>query len=389
MRPAMAPYEPDHYRLLGVSTQADDRTLKDSYRRLSRVYHPDLQQGSAAATTRFQMIATAYNTLIDRGERERYDRLLLVSDPLRFVDDPRADRALDILDGVVGRIRRRRRRELPVVRRGRDLRVRKVIAFRLAALGGLTAVDVDYTTGCTTCDGAGTTQAERNPDCHICDGSGRLKVGIRRQMQSCAFCEGRGDVLLAPCETCEGAGEVQVRRSVDVQVPPRCRSGSLLRVRGAGELSSDGGPAGDLVVDVSVSPDPLLTIDGDDAVVVLPLTWVEAALGATVSVPTLQGPQTLKIPAGTPSGREFRVSGAGLPTTRGRGDMRYKIEIDVPRDLGDEQKKAISDLQTWLGADRFAQRKRFEEALARNGADTLPRDWSARETTSEPRDSDL
>ena len=254
----MQTYIPDHYRLLGVSTQADKGALKASYRKLSRIYHPDRQGGSTYATSRFQLISAAYTTLSDDLERERYDRLLLLTDPLRFVDDPRADRALDVLDGVMGRLRRRRK-QLPARRRGRNLRVAQDIDFARAALGGRVEVIASYRSCCGACGGSGTVEPERNPGCHVCAGRGRLKVGVRRQSRECTFCDGRGHVLLAPSVNCEGGGDVEVRRAVMVDVPSRCADGVTLRVRGGGEpadgaggghtRAKDRGDRGDLLVD--------------------------------------------------------------------------------------------------------------------------------------------
>ncbi len=370
----MATVEPDHYRVLGVPVDAQTDRIKDAYRKLSRVYHPDLQGGSRVATERFQAISAAYTALSDETQREAYDRRLALTDPLRLVDDPRAERALDALDGLVGRLRRRDR-ALPTARRGRDLRVKAEIPLGVAALGGVTQVEVAYLTECRTCTGSGTTTPERNPGCHVCGGEGTLKVGLRRQRQTCGFCGGRGEVLLAPCDSCEGEGRVEDRRMVDVKVPVRMRATAVLRVRGAGERPIGGGKAGDVIVEAQTAPDPLLLLDGDDVVCDLPLTWTEALAGCVRTVPTLNGTERLPIPAGSWSGRELRVSGQGLPrrgAQPGRGDLRFRLLVDVPTEASATLLPAIAALEEQLGRDAFPRRARFEADVSDRAAPSDP-----------------
>lgn len=359
----MPSYQPDHYRLLGLAPQAEETLLKESYRRLSRVFHPDLQQGSRAATIRFQQISTAYAELSDSQRREQYDRLLMLRDPLRFVHDPRAERALDLVDGVVKRIRRQRR-ALPGRERGRDLRVRHSVPFRVAALGGATVVVAQYRTICAGCAGEGSQTPERNPTCHVCAGAGRVKVGLRRSMLTCGFCDGHGVVLLAPCPSCDGEAMVNTERRVQVHVPRRCPDGAILRVRGAGEQPQAGGPPGDLVVQVSVAADRLLRVSGDDLLCTLPLTWAEAVVGCTVTVPTLEGTERLRIAAGARSGQELRINGRGLYGSERRGDLRYSLLMDSPEGLSDGEKAVVAEFEARIGRARFARRAAFDAAVA-------------------------
>jgi len=354
----MQAYQPDHYRLLGVTAHADAAALKSSYRRLSRVFHPDRQQGSARAKECFQQIATAYAELTDAERRLQYDRLLMLRDPLRLMDDPRAEKALDVLDQVVSRLRKKPQ-ALPGMGRGRDLRVAQHVPFVTAMLGGEVTVQAEYDTMCPTCLGQGTIEPERNPVCHVCQGHGALRVGLRRQEQSCGFCQGRGTILLAPCTTCDARAQVHTRHEVQVRVPARCRDGSLLRVRGAGEKPVRGGQPGDLVVAVQIQPHPLLRAEGDDLVCTVPLTWVQAVAGAKVWVPTLEGPEALTVPPGTPSGREFRIVGRGLPlvsaagSTR-RGALRLQMALDLPDVAMASQVEAVRALEQLLGPAAFA-----------------------------------
>ena len=363
MRFIMALYQPDHYRVLGVPVGADARRLKEAYHRLSRVYHPDLRGGSRLATERFQRIAAAYSELSDASLREIYDRKLVLMDPLRMVDDPRAERALDRIDGIVGRLRRRPK-ALPGRPRGRDLRVTCEVPLAVAALGGSWHVMVDYETTCATCDGVGTVQPDRNPGCHVCMGEGHLKVGVRRQRQVCGFCGGRGEVLLAPCDTCDGSGRVQDRREVAFNVPARLGAAATLRVRGAGEMAPRGGIPGDVIVATHIAKHPLLEPRGDDLICQLPLSWSEATCGCTRDVPTLAGLQRLRVPAGSWSGRELRVPQQGLlRRDQHRGDLRYVIMVDVPNAISEADGAALRSLESQLGIARFARRARYETQL--------------------------
>ena len=375
----MDAYFPDHYRVLGVSPRADLKALKASYRKLSRVYHPDRQEGSATATSRFQLISAAYTTLTEPAERERYDRLLLLTDPLRFVDDPRADKALQILDGVVGRLRNRNKR-LPARQRGRNIRVKAEVPFVAAAVGGPFAVQVQERVGCRSCDGAGTVLPDRNPGCHVCGGIGKVKVGVRRAERPCGFCDAKGFVLLAPCDRCDGAGELVQQREETVILPARCKSGATVRVRGRGERADTGADRGDLLVGVQVTPDPLFVQDGDDLVVPLPLRWSEAVEGVLLDVPTLHGPRKLRVPAGMAAGREIRIKGAGLPRARGgSGDLRYRIELDAPSELSGELMERLRALEAQLVTDDYPRRADFERRVANAGHPSIPANWSADE----------
>lgn len=380
----MDAYQPDHYRVLGVAPQADAQAIKVSYRKLSRVYHPDRQGGSAAATTRFQLISAAYATLSDQALRERYDRLLLLTDPLRFVQDPRADKALQVLDGVVGRLRRRNK-QLPRSERGANVRVTTDLPFRLAALGGQTTVDVHVASLCNDCGGEGTQHPERNPACHVCAGDGRVKVGVRRAARSCGFCTGKGVVLLAPCEICDGKGEVIRTRKERVVIPARCRSGALIRVRGGGEANAAGRDHGDLLIQTNVLPDPLFQVEGDDLVVTLPVRWSQLLSGVVMDVPTLHGTRRLRIPEGAANGREIRVRGAGLQRRQGgHGDLRYVVAVDIPTELSAEQAQAVALLEDRLGAADFKACVTFERRVRALAEETghVPDTWDARDANS-------
>lgn len=327
----MRKHEPDAYRLLGVPVDADPQLIRERYLALSRQYHPDRAGGSARATTAFQAIAGAYKQLGDRNQRDAVDRGIALRDPWRMANDRRAERAVDAVNGLLDRVSRRRP-QLPHARRGRDLRVVVEVPFAAAVRGGIRAVEASWRGSCDTCAGSGSQDLAKEPSCHVCEGSGVIRAGLRREAYTCGFCDGRGIVLLRACERCEGDGTRELRRTIEVDLPVRCRDGAMLRVREGGELGSHGGSPGDLIVDVRVQPDPWLRLDGDDIVGRLPITVRQACLGGSVDVPCLEGVERLRLPAGVDDGQELRVVGRGAPkATGGRGDLRYRIEIDVPR----------------------------------------------------------
>ena len=359
----MQVYQPDHYRVLGVPVQADAAALREAYRKLSRVYHPDRHGGSAHATNSFQLISGAWTELSDPERRAHYDRMLALRDPLRMVDDARADRALDVLDLVVRRLRRKPA-ALPAPHRGRDLRVQQSLPFAVAILGGLWQVEAHLGCACPTCRGQGTCEPAANPVCHVCQGAGTVKHGLRRETDSCGFCGGRGAVLLAPCADCAGVGTVTEKRQVAVQVPARCQTGTLLRVRGAGERTASQSQAGDLVVEVAVEPHPLLQIDGDDLTCRVPLTWGQALRGGRIAVPTLEGPEALTLPAGLRHGHTLRIAGRGLPVGKGRGALKVQLEVDWPERLTPGQLTDLDHLLQQWGDGPFEQARAFAAAVA-------------------------
>lgn len=347
-------YVPDHYRVLGIAVTADAAAIKDAYRKLSRVYHPDRHGGSARATSCFQFISSAHVELSDPLRRLNYDRQLLLRDPLRMVDDPRAARALDVLDLVVRRIQRKPE-ALPGAERGRDLRVKHEISFELAALGGTTLVAVSYDSVCATCRGQGTTEPARNPVCHVCQGKGTVKHGLRRTNDECGFCAGRGAVLLASCTECAGRGIAHIDRQIGVTVPARAAAGVVLRARGMGETPALGSQPGDLVVELTVAAHPILAVEGDDLVARVPVTWLQAVAGGTVAIPTLEGVERLTLPGDGGGRRELRVANRGMVRADGsRGALRVRLEVDVPRGLPAADLATVAELQARWGEDAFA-----------------------------------
>ncbi len=371
---------PDHYRILGVQPHASEADIKNAYRKLSRIYHPDAQMGSDRATDCFKQISSAYTDLGDPSRRLLYDRQLLLKDPVRLIDDPRAEKALDVLDNVVSRLRRRPL-ALPTSARGRDLRVQQTIPFILAMTGGPLEVKAQYDTICNDCNGMGTTDPNRMPVCHVCLGSGTFKVGLRRHDGICGFCLGRGTVVLAACPTCRARGQVSVMKTIVAQVPPRVRAGSQLRVRGAGEKlsgeKSAGAQPGDVIVVIQIQAHPLLTVDGDDLHCSVPVTWAQAVLGVKVAVPTLEGIEILSLLPEMVASRHVRIAQRGLLKGAGatgiaasaaqRGYLHLHLEVDTPEALPPEQLQAVKTLEQFIGEHRFGRVVAYQKLVSEKG----------------------
>lgn len=339
----------DPFRLLGVSVHADAQTVRERYLELSRVYHPDRCGGSPRATSAFQAISKAYATLQDPQARAAAERALALRDPLRLTEDPRLLRAADGVAALWSLAERKRRPALPAAGQGRDLRVVHTIPWVRAALGGTETVVAAWHMPCGSCAGTGSRSLEAEPRCHVCQGTGAWLVGVRRRRHICEFCQGRGLVVLRPCETCAGEGSRHQSHQAEVPIPPRCRDGALLRIRGGGEPPMDGlagARPGDLVVDIRVEPDARWQVDGDDVIARLPVSLWEALAGGVVDVPTLEGWQRLRLPAQSASGQELRVQGHGLPALRGsgRGTLRYRIEIALPTAIDSDTQERLRAL---------------------------------------------
>ncbi|HAN31397.1 MAG TPA: hypothetical protein DCQ06_07350 [Myxococcales bacterium] len=323
-----------------------------------------MHEGSRASTERFQVIAAAYGELSDPASRAAYDRRLMLQDPMRLVNDPKAARALDTLESLIQRLGRGRR-ALPARKRGRDLKLSAQVPLAIANLGGLTRVKVSYTTSCYTCEATGSQRPGKDLTCHVCHGQGSLRSGIRRMMTSCAFCEGRGHVILHPCLVCEGSTVVRDERMVDVQVPPRTRHRSLLRIKGAGEPAEGDGPPGDVLLELQIKAHPLLVQDGIDLRCDLPVTLSEALSGCVREVPSLQGTEKLRIPSKSRSGQELRIAGQGLLAVDGaRGDLRYRLLIDIPDQAEQQQLATIRAAEQSVGLGAFSRREAFVHTIS-------------------------
>ncbi len=348
-------FEKDFYRVLGVPEKATEKEITRAYRKLAKQYHPDANPG---AEDRFKEISAAYDVLGDAAKRKEYDevrRLGPAASPFGAGNGPgrpapgfggnfRVDDLGDLLGGLFDRGRATRTRTGP--QRGDDVETTLHLSFRDAIGGVTTTVNVTTDAACGTCGGTGAAPGTTPVICSACGGRGVRadNQGLFSFSQPCRECGGTGMRVETPCRTCDGSGVERRQRQVKVRVPPGVDDGQRIRLKGRGGAGHNGGPAGDLYVVVGVTPDKLFGRNGKDLTLTVPVTFSEATLGASVKVPTLDEPVTLRLPPGTRSGRVFRVRGRGAVTAAGTGDGLVTVEVAVPQRLSEEQRQAVEAL---------------------------------------------
>ena len=355
----------DFYDVLGVDRKASADEIKKAYRKLARENHPDANPGDAAAEERFKEIQGAYDALSDPEKRKQYDAGGGF-DPRNFAGGFASDIG-DIFSTFFSRGDRPGREQAV---RGRDLRAEVALSFDQAMHGAEVAVTVPKQATCTTCAGSGAKPGTQPVVCPRCGGRGidQQSQGFFSISQPCPRCGGRGEVVKDPCPTCQGSGLTMQRKRYRVNVPAGVHDGSRIRVAGKGEDGPNAGPPGDLYVVVRVAQSEVFTQRPDGSLEVrVPTTIPEAVKGATVEVPTLNGTKRIRVPAGTQHGTVQRLRGEGPPDPNGRGrnDIRYRLEIEVPSKLSRDGKRAIDELARALnGHDPREQILRAAKATA-------------------------
>ena len=348
------------YEILGVAKTASQDEIKKAYRKLARQYHPDRNPGDKEAEARFKEIQTAYDVLSDPDKRKQYDtfgstdgrRGAPGGEGFNVGDFNFGDLGDlgDILGGMFGRGRAgggtRGRR---AAQRGADLEAEVTLSFEDSLRGIETRIPVAVASACRTCGGTGARPGTAPKICPVCNGRGVVaeSQGFFALSQPCERCRGNGTVVEEPCQTCHGSGRERRTKRYQVKIPAGVRDGTRIRLKGKGEPGVDGGPPGDLFVVTRVERSPLYERRGDDLVIDVPVTYPEAALGATVEVPTPDGPISLKIPAGSQDGKLLRVRGRGAPRLggSGRGDVLARVRVRVPQKLTKAERDALEQLQ--------------------------------------------
>ncbi len=368
----MATTRRDYYEVLGVSRSAEEGEIKKAFRRLARELHPDVSD-HPDAEERFREAAEAYEVLSKRETRDLYDRY--GHDGLRTGGFRPTDFDFTNLGDIfsvffgedifgVGTPSRRGGR-------GRDLLTEVDIDLAQAAEGVTETVAFPVAVPCGTCDGTGAEPGTEPETCPACGGAGRLQsvssslLGQLVRTQTCPECGGTGQVIPSPCSVCDGAGRVSEERTVEVEIPPGIHDGQRIRLAGEGHAGTLGGRAGDLYVLVHVRPDPRFVRDGNDVLSTLDVTMTQAALGAKVSVPTLDGDVELDVAPGTQPGEIRLLRGKGMPVLQGfgRGDQRVLVNVIVPSRLTDEQRRVLEEFERLAGADTYKPDEGFLEKL--------------------------
>jgi molecular chaperone DnaJ len=343
----------DPYQTLGVDRKASDEEIKKAYRKLARQYHPDRNAGDKSAEERFKEVQEAYSILSDSEKRKAYDSGGGVFgggfDPGAFRTGGFGgfgDILSDLFGGVGGG--RPGGARAPRPERGRDLETEVHVSFDQAMEGAQVPVSVPVSAPCTTCHGTGARPGTAPKVCPRCQGRGveAESQGLFSISQPCRECGGTGTVIEDPCPTCQGSGRTRQIKRYRVNIPPGVRDGSRVRLAGKGEAGPRSGPPGDLYVVTRVGESPVFTRKGDNLEVEVPITIPEAIRGATIEVPTLSATKRIRVPPGTQHGTVQRLRGEGPPklSGRGRGDIHYRLAIDVPRSLSREQREAVDDL---------------------------------------------
>jgi len=373
----------DYYDVLGVDKSVSDDELKKAYRKAAKKYHPDLNPGNAEAEKKFKEVNEAYEILSDGEKRARYDQFGHAGvDPNfgaggggayggGFGGFDFGDLG-DIFGSMFGGGFGGGRRSNPnAPRRGNDASAVVNISFEEAAKGCKKTVKVTKIDNCTECGGSGCEKGSEAKTCPVCHGSGQV-TSVQRtpfgQMQTqsvCNNCHGRGKVIDKPCHTCAGKGRIRHTVEQNVEIPAGIDDGQVISMRGAGDAGANGGPSGDLRINVSVRPHPIFERDGYDVYCEIPITFTQAALGAEIVVPTLDGKVKLNIHEGTQPGNEFKLKGKGIQRLNysGKGDQYVRIVVEIPKDLSKVQKEKLKEFEDISDEKNYKKQKTFMDKV--------------------------
>lgn len=350
----------DYYEVLGVSRSASDAEIKKAYRRLAMKHHPDRNATDETSTARFKEAKEAYEVLRDPNKRATYDQF--GHDGLRmgqggqggFGGEGFGDIFGDIFGDAFGDILGGNRRRGRQVFRGADLGYELRLDLETAVAGDTVNIDVPTHVSCETCDGSGAKAGTEPVACTTCRGVGQVRMqrGHFSVQQTCPACKGAGTVIADPCPDCHGRGRVQKTKTLSVKVPAGVDDGDRIRLTGEGEAGRNGGPPGDLYVEVRTNPHKIFTRDGADLLCEVPVSLATATLGGEVELPTLDGHVTLKVPAGTQSGKRFRLRGKGVTTVRDprKGDLFARVVVETPVNLTAKQKELLKKFDASISA---------------------------------------
>ena len=368
----------DYYEVLGVPRTASDSDIKSAYRKLAMQHHPDRNPGNKAAEESFKEAAEAYAVVADAEKRSLYDRFGHAGvnasgagagfDPSTFSGFEDILGGLGDIFGFGDLLGGGRRRGGP--QRGADLRYDLEITFEEAARGAETTIQIPRQETCETCSGSGSAAGSSPAACPQCRGQGqvRFQQGFFTVARTCPQCRGAGRIITKPCQKCRGAGRLPHERKITVKIPAGIATGQQLRLQNEGEGGSAGGPPGHLFVVVQVNDHEFFRRDGVNLFCEIPVNFAMVALGGEIQVPTLDGPETVKVPEGTQTGTTFRLKGKGLPDVagRGKGDLFATVQVQTPKKLNKEQRHLIEQLAKALPKEHFEPRLREDVQDERN-----------------------
>ena len=366
----------DYYEVLGVEKNASEGEIKKAYRKLAMKYHPDQNPGDTSAEAKFKEIGEAYEVLSDPDKKARYDQYGFAGvDPNFGAGGGGGFGGFDGFDfgdifgsffgGGFGGGGRRTNPNAP--QRGESIRLSLTISFEEAAFGCEKAVTVERMEQCETCHGNGCAPGTTPEVCPECRGTGTVQVrrqtpmGVFASTSPCPKCGGKGKIIHQPCADCRGSGSVRKRKTIQASIPAGIDNGQTISIRGQGHAGKNGGPAGDLLITITVRPHELFRREGTSVLCEAPITFAQAVLGAELEIPTIDGKVKYDLPEGTQSGTTFRLKGKGIPSIndRGRGDQYVTVYIETPRNLNKEQKEALKKFAETCGDNNYEERKSF------------------------------
>ena len=382
----------DYYKILGVSKEATDDEIKKAFRKLAKANHPDAQQDEAAkkqAEVKFKEINEAYSVLSDKTKRAQYDRFGSNFEQAGFggqggyysngfggfdfsgfnggmgIDIDLEDILGSVFGGGFGGGFNSSKREGPT--KGADLRYNMNITFEEAAFGTSKQINITRNEQCSTCHGSGAKPGTHPVTCDKCGGKGKVQatqntiMGTFSTVKTCDKCGGTGKIIPTPCEACSGKGTIRKTRKIDINIPAGIDNGQAISLRGEGDAGKKGGIAGDLFVVVNVMSHPIFTRRGHDIFATIKVPYTKLVLGGTVKVPTLEGESEINIPDGTQVGSVIKIKEKGIPNIhgKGRGNIEYTIQVDIPKRLNDKQKEALKSFADIMGEEVQIKKKGF------------------------------
>ena len=369
------PDKRDYYEVLGLQKGASEDDIKKAYRKAAKANHPDLHPSDKEAEARFKEANEAYAVLSDPDKRAKYDQFGFAGVDPNFAASAGGgdfggfgdlgDIFGDIFGGFGGFGGQARQQSRNGPRRGESLRVRLTISFEEAAFGCKKDINIAKVEQCPDCKGTGCAPGTTPEICPDCRGSGTVRTqqrtpfGVFQSSGPCPKCGGSGKIIHSPCPRCRASGSVRVQKTLNVSIPAGIDDGETVSLRGQGNAGANGGPAGDLLVQVRVRPSPTFQRDGTNIYISAELSFVQAALGTEIQVPTLEGPVSLNIPEGTQTGSVFRLRGKGVPNARTglKGDEFVTVNLVTPRNLNRKQKELLQELADISGEKVKKRRK--------------------------------
>ncbi len=378
----MAEDKRDYYEVLGVDKSVSEDELKKAYRKAAKKYHPDLNPGDAAAEKSFKEVNEAYEVLSDKEKRARYDQFGHAGVDPNFGAGSGFSGGFDgfgdfgdlgdIFGSFFGGGFGGQRRSNPnAPRRGNDTAAAVNLSFEEAAKGCTKTVKVTKIENCDECGGSGAAKGSQAKTCPVCHGSGqvssaqRTPFGVMQTQRVCDNCHGSGKIIDNPCKKCAGKGRIRHTVEQKVQIPAGIDDGQIINIRGGGDSGVNGGPSGDLRINVNVRPHPIFIRNGFDVYCEIPITFTQAALGAEITVPTLDGKVKFEVHEGTQPGDEFKLKGKGIQRLNysGKGDQYVKITVEVPKDLSKEQKQKLKEFDELTEEKNYKKQKSFFEKI--------------------------